>query len=139
MDKDLITRNSTNIVPIGTASLTYWSSRDCSNGWNQTSASTGQYKPNDATILNCTYYSTNGLYYSNCINQQSWGTAKITCENKGMRLPTQMEVPSCSSNNWTWSSTVHTNGNHIIWRNSESNAQYGDDSYLIYRQTRCVK
>ena len=139
VDKDLIIRSSTNIVPIGTTSLTYWSSRDCSNGWNQTSATTGQYKPNDASILNCSYNSVTGLYFDSGNSKREWTLANSLCSSKGMRLPTKMEVGSNkipSYTSWTWTSTrydsqmfVHFVGNYF------NDGGYDSWSYYV----RCVK
>ena len=134
VDSSLINRATTNIVPIGTTSLTYWSSRDCSNGWNQTTVSTGQYKPNDASILNCNY--SNGLYFDFCNGgTRNFSNASSYCSSKGMRLPNNFtEVPACSTY-FTWTSLINFSGNHFIYDTSLTSNSL--DTEL--NRVRCVK
>jgi len=145
VDKDLITRNSTNIVPIGTTSLTYWSSRDCSNGWNQSSATTGQYKPNDATPLNCSYSSGTGLYYDNGDSyRKTFTESNNLCLSKNMRLPNLNEINLNVSNGipfitgFTWTQTIRTTGDYWIWNNTTISSDLQRTS-INQRYTRCVK
>ncbi len=118
VDSSLTNRASTNIVPIGTSSITYWDKKDCTNGWSQSSAITGLYYV-DATISNCS--SSGGKYYSSCKNVKViWSVANLDCINRNMRIPTDSEITLYNlycNNNHSWSSRL---GAVYYWSYSNS-------------------
>lgn len=140
VDSSLTNQATTNIVPIGTTSKTYWASRNCSTSWSQASKATGQYIPTDAAIASCTYNAATGLYYDGGNTQRNWTNASSLCIGKGMRLPTWYEtaakiaggIPSYT--NYTWTSTVDSPGSHYLWVGTNS-GNYWDTSN---QYVRCV-
>jgi len=137
----LVTRSTSNIVPIGTISQTYWSKRDCSSGWFQSTKSTGQYKPNDASVSSCNYNPSLGLYYDSGDLKMNWTDANSLCLSKGMRLPSVNETSARNdggippSNHYTWTSTYYASGMHWYWSSSRSGAE-PDRKYF---KVICVK
>lgn len=165
-DSSLNTRSTSNIVAIGTSSETYWSSRSCSIGWIDSSKTTGEYKPNDASISDCAYSSPTGLYYSGSLGMHSLVDAfgesvgnhgrssdenyvnnhktKTICPS-GMRLPTINETSSRTSGgipavheSYTWTATPYTSsGSGYYYSWTSGGISYKSSNYSSY--IRCVR